>query len=148
MTLKITFASENDADRIGDIHMAAFGENEMLLAQFPTPQAREGLRKCVARKAADDIRDPHIAVLVVRDTELDDEAISYAKWSFPSSTSETEAPWLWPDGTRFDILDEWTKKLGEADEKVMGDERCYRKNALLLFLIIPYSTNRLFLIDL
>ena len=136
MTLKITFASENDADRIGDIHMAAFGGNEMLLAQFPTEQAREGLRNCVARKAADDIRDPHIAVLLVRDTELGDEAISYAKWSFPSSTSETEAPWVWPEGTRLDILDEWIKKLGEADNKVMGDECCYRKNASLLFLII------------
>lgn len=59
MTLKLTFATERDASHIADIHMAAFATNEMLLAQFPSPAIREGLRNSIACKAADDIRDPH-----------------------------------------------------------------------------------------
>ena len=136
MTLKITVASEEDAARISDIHMAAFGTNEMLLAQVPTEKARQGLRKCIARKAAGDIKDPRIDVLLVRDTKIDNQAIAYAKWSSPSSTSETETPWIWPDGTRHDILDEWIKILSEADVSIMGNEPCYRKKDPCLIMDI------------
>jgi hypothetical protein len=39
--LTLIEASEDDATRIADAHMAAFGTNLMLLAQFPTPAIRE-----------------------------------------------------------------------------------------------------------
>ena len=126
MTLKVTFATESDASTIADIHMAAFATNGMLLAQFPTPHIREGLRKSVEGKAADDIRDPHTVVLLVKDTELNDEPISFAKWNLPSSTSENEAPWRWPEGTRLDILGPWTEKVEGAAKHVLGDEPRYR----------------------
>ena len=126
MPLKLSFAVEDDAPRIGDIHMAAFATNEMLLAQFPTPIIREALREAVARKAADDIRDPHTSVLLVQDTELRDEVISYAKWSQPTSTDKNEAPWVWPEGTRLDILDRWTERVETAKTNVLGERSCYR----------------------
>ena len=126
MTLKLTYASEENASRIADIHMAAFATNVMLLAQFPTPAIRDGLRAAIARKALDDIRDHHTAVLLVQDSELESEIICFAKWSLPSSTSENEAPWIWPEGTRLDILDQWTQKVEGAKSKVLGDEPCYR----------------------
>ncbi|KAL9127406.1 MAG: hypothetical protein Q9217_003702 [Psora testacea] len=126
MTLKLTFATERDASRIADIHMAAFATNEMLLAQFPNSAVREGLRISIARKAASDIRDPHTAVLLVKDAELNNKTISFAKWSLPSSTSENEAPWVWPEGTRHDILDQWTERVESAKKTVLGDEPCYR----------------------
>ncbi|MCJ1344462.1 hypothetical protein MMC31_002665 [Peltigera leucophlebia] len=126
MPLKLTFASEDAASRIADIHMAAFATNGMLLAQFPTSAIRDGLRDSIARKALDDIRDPHTAVLLVQDSELEGEIISFAKWSLPSSTSDNEAPWIWPEGTRFDILDQWTQRVEGAKSKVLGDEPCYR----------------------
>ena len=134
MTLKVNFATESDASCIADIHMAAFATNEMLLAQFPSPPVREALRNCVAGKAADDIRDPHTAVLLVKDTELNNEIISFAKWSLPSSTSENEAPWIWPEGTRLDILDQWTERVESAKQKVLRDESCYRTSYVLLAL--------------
>ena len=132
MTLKLTFATERDASHIADIHMAAFATNEMLLAQFPTPSIREGLRYCIARKATDDIRDHHTTVLLVQDTELNNETIGFAKWSLPSSTFENEAPWIWPEGTRLDILDQWTERVEMAKKRVLGDERSYRTTFILL----------------
>ncbi|KAI1753984.1 putative GNAT family acetyltransferase [Xylaria castorea] len=56
-----------DAGRISEIHMAGFASNAMLLAQFPTPEVREGLRESIRLKALADIEDPKITVLVVRD---------------------------------------------------------------------------------
>ncbi|KAJ8129718.1 hypothetical protein O1611_g3912 [Lasiodiplodia mahajangana] len=68
MPLKLTLAVPADAARIADIHMAAFATNGMLLAQFPTPEIREGLREAIKKKALADIHDSKITVLVVRDT--------------------------------------------------------------------------------
>lgn len=123
--LALTVAAEQDAPRIADIHMAAFGPNELLQAQFPTPAVREGLRVAIVNKAIGDIRDPHTAVLLVQDTEDNHEIISFAKWSLPSSTTENETPWVWPEGTRLDVLDRWSEKVEEAKKSVC-DEACYR----------------------
>ena len=126
MALKLMVATEADASRIADIHMAAFATNEMLLAQFPTPSVRKALWTCIARKAADDIRDPHIAVLLIKDVDLDSEIISFAKWNLPTSSSANEAPWIWPEGIRIDILDRWTEEVEIAKDLVVKDESHYR----------------------
>ena len=107
--------------------MAAFGTNAMLLAQFPTPATREKLQICIAEKALADIRDPKIAVLVVRD---DDEVISFAKWSLPvleEGETYVEAPWLWPEGTNWEVLDQWAGVVESAKDRVIGEVPCYRK---------------------
>jgi len=126
MTLEVAVAAQSDADRIADIHMAAFGTNALLRAQFPTPAIRDQLRECIAQKAADDIRDPNIAVLVVRD---EGQMVSFAKWSLPVFELGTymETPWIWPEGTNFPILSEWTEKAEAAQQKVLGELPSYRK---------------------
>ena len=58
MALGLSMAVGSDAHPIAAIHMAAFGANAMLRAQFPTPSIREKLRLCIAQKAVDDIQDP------------------------------------------------------------------------------------------
>ncbi|KAI0425127.1 putative GNAT family acetyltransferase [Xylaria sp. FL1042] len=68
MPLELYPAVPADADRISEIHMAAFASNAMLLAQFPTPYVREGLRESIRLKTLADIDDPKISVLVVRVT--------------------------------------------------------------------------------
>jgi hypothetical protein len=133
--LTLIEASEDDAARIADIHMAAFGTNPMLLAQFPTPAIRDELRVTLREKAIDEIRDPQWAVLVVYDGA--GKIISFAKWRRPIPESEwdryVEAPWKWPKGTRFDILEEWTSKVEEAGEKLLGNTPFYCKlNHLVL----------------
>ncbi|KAL8844817.1 MAG: hypothetical protein Q9176_000917 [Flavoplaca citrina] len=125
MNWTVTAAVEHDADRIADVHMAAFGSNALLLAQFPTRDVRTQLRDCIAKKAADDIRDPYIAVLVVHDQ---DKIVSFAKWSLPITASEAyvEEPWAWPDGTNFHVLREWTGKVEEAQQRILGELPSYR----------------------
>lgn len=133
MPLHLSLASETDAPRIAAIHMAAFGTNAMLLAQFPSPTVREELQTCIATKALADIRDAKIAVLVIRDDD-EDEVVSFAKWSLPVGEGEShvEAPWLWPEGTDLEVLDRWTGLVEGAKERVVGEGVCYRK--LLVYM--------------
>ncbi|MCJ1336726.1 hypothetical protein MMC09_002004 [Bachmanniomyces sp. S44760] len=37
-----------------------------------------------------------------------------------------EAPWVWPEGTDMEILEEWTRRVDAAGEVVMGRRPCYR----------------------
>ncbi|KAH8164426.1 hypothetical protein CIB48_g3814 [Xylaria polymorpha] len=76
MPLRLYPAVPADAGRISEIHMAAFASNAMLLAQFQTPDVREGLRQSIRLKALADIEDPKITVLVVRDISQDSDASS------------------------------------------------------------------------
>lgn len=131
MTLFLQLATPSDAARIAEIHVAAFSSNGMLLAQFPTPTVRVGLQKCIEKKALDDINDSKTTVLVVREEgESSGEIVSFAKWSHPVLEGEdyVEPPWVWPEGTRMDILKRWGSKLEEAQEKVLGGAPCYREN--------------------
>jgi len=124
MALQLSPAVESDADRIAEIHMAAFSTNAMLLAQFPTPAIRMELEKCIAKKALDDMQDTKVSVLVVR---FEDKIISFAKWSLPILESEnyTEPSWTWPEGTEFDVVKEWGEKVESAQQKALGSEPCY-----------------------
>lgn len=128
--LNVFEATESDADAIAAIHMAAFGSNALLLAQFPTSAIRDELQTCIAEKAAADIKDPKVAVLVVRDQ---DSIISFAKWHLPVQSSEEylETPWRWPKGTNLAVLDTWTHKVESAEESTVGDTPCYRKSLIL-----------------
>lgn len=63
--LSLRTAIPEDASRIAEIHMAAFGSNAMLHAQFPTPAIRKRLQTSIEEKALADIRDPKTTVLVV-----------------------------------------------------------------------------------
>ena len=144
MPLVLSHATPQDAARISEIHMAAFGSNKMLLAQFPTPAIRAALRNSIERKALADIDDPKTSVLVVRELETMQgdpgvggerndvgrgKIISFAKWSHPVEEGEdySEPQWAWPEGTERDILEKWTKVVDEAQEKVLGREPSYRE---------------------
>ncbi|OJD18688.1 hypothetical protein AJ78_01303 [Emergomyces pasteurianus Ep9510] len=124
MPLTLSVAKEGDVSQIANIHLASFGENMMLRAQFPTPTLLAGLRTSLEEKALEEIRDPQWAVLVVHDQE---GIISFAKWKRPVFDTESyiEAPWRWPEGTRMDILNEWTKRVEEVSNEVIGTTPCY-----------------------
>ncbi|KAK5730541.1 hypothetical protein LTR15_000478 [Elasticomyces elasticus] len=130
MSLQRCLAATADAPRIADIHMAAFESNGMLLAQFPTAAVRSGLRESIARKAAADILDPNVTVLVVKDchAKCSTNIVSFAKWSHPVSEAAAyeEVPWAWPDGASDAMLSVWGSKLDEVYERLMGQRPCYR----------------------
>lgn len=155
MPLRLDPANPADAGRIAEIHMAAFASNAMLLAQFRTPDVREGLRESIRLKALADIEDPKITVLVVRDdppdsyslntTKGDDDddddairqngenragkVISFAKWSHPVRKDEgyEEAPWVWPPGTNMAVLEGWGRVTEAMQEQAIGSQPSYRK---------------------
>jgi len=122
-------ATPAEAARIAEVHMAAFGDNALLRAQFPTPAVREALQKCIELKALADIQDPKTTVLVVRDPKAGSIVIAFAKWSHPVEEGEdyTEPPWIWPEGTDLDVLGKWTAEVEMALQKVLGTAPCYRK---------------------
>ncbi|KAI0204935.1 hypothetical protein F4808DRAFT_315485 [Astrocystis sublimbata] len=132
MSPKLYPAIPADAGRIAEIHMAAFASNAMLLAQFPTPEVREGLQESIRLKALADIEDSRITVLVVRDVAQDSDpsaqsVIAFAKWSHPVGKDEQyeETPWVWPPGTDMHILESWGRAAEEAQEELVGDQPCY-----------------------
>ncbi|CAH0025453.1 unnamed protein product [Clonostachys rhizophaga] len=131
--LLMRLAARQDAPRIAEIHMAAFGPNAMLRAQFPTPAVRQALQTSIENKALADIDDPKITVLVVTagsdDSEKSlDNVISFAKWSHPVDPGEdyVEPPWIWPEGTDLDTLAAWTALAAEAESRAVGSIPCYR----------------------
>ncbi|KAI0095553.1 putative GNAT family acetyltransferase [Hypoxylon sp. NC0597] len=148
MPLTLVAAEPEDAPRIAEIHMAAFGSNAMLLAQFPTPTVRDALKKSIELKALADINDLQTTVLVVRDSGSDapsspsepdrneqghgpreqGKTIAFAKWAHPVSIDENyiEPHWVWPTGTDLKILGDWTNKTEEAQRHAIGDSPCYR----------------------
>jgi hypothetical protein len=144
MSIVLSYATIDDAPRIAEIHIAAFGSNAMLLAQFPTSEVRAALKKTIELKAREDINDPKISVLVVRELARQEDKlgvngirdevqgskiISFAKWSHPVKKMEgyAEPQWVWPEGTETNILEMWAKRVDEAHEKIMGSEPCYRE---------------------
>jgi hypothetical protein len=157
MPLKLCTATPADAPRIAEIHMLAFGSNKMLRAQFPTPAIRVALQKSIEDKTLADIEDPKISVLVVRELLSEEQevvkderrnvgeggevvpkegkVISFAKWSHPIDDGEdyVESPWVWPEGTNLEVLENWGKEIDEAYERVLGATPCYRKVSILLF---------------
>ncbi|KAI1290715.1 putative GNAT family acetyltransferase [Xylaria venustula] len=148
MPLKLYPAVPADADRISKIHMAAFASNAMLLAQFPKPHVRDGLRESIRLKALADIDDPKISVIVVREVTLgpdvldstgveaginrgvttEGQIIAFAKWSHPVRKDEEyeEAAWIWPPGTNMKILESWANAAEEGQGLTVGDLPCYR----------------------
>ncbi|KAF2203948.1 putative GNAT family acetyltransferase [Delitschia confertaspora ATCC 74209] len=126
--LCLSFAQRSDAARIAAIHMAAFGRNAMLHAQFPSPEVRNDLQTSIEKKALADIEDPNTTVLVVR--LLEDNLIAFAKWAHPTHENDdyVEPPWIWPQGTAWDVLEQWSRATEDAQKRVMGDTPCYRLN--------------------
>ncbi|KAI0531918.1 putative GNAT family acetyltransferase [Xylaria digitata] len=130
--LHMRAATRQDAPRIAEIHMAAFGPNAMLHAQFPTPAIRQGLQTSIENKALADIDDPKTTVLVVLSSDDPEKnagaVVAFAKWSHPVRPDEdyVEPPWVWPEGTDLDTLGAWTAKAAEAEGRSIGDTPCYR----------------------
>lgn len=139
MPLILLPATPQDAPRIAEIHMAAFGSNLMLRTQFPSPTIRAALQIAIEQKLLADIEDLKTSVLVVRDVDLDQDnsgkVISFAKWSHPVKQGEhyVEPPWIWPQGTDLAVLEEWGRKVEKVQESLVGTTPAYRKDHLLFF---------------
>lgn len=153
MQLKMCIAEPEDASRIAGIHMAAFASNAMLLAQFPSLVVCQALQHSIELKALADIRDSNTTVLVVRSNMkgLSDslseslseqgDIIAFAKWAHPTGLNDgyEEPRWIWPEGTAFDVLAEWTQLTEEARTTALGSQACYRKSSIRLRTVSVFA---------
>ena len=154
MLPQVSIAEPADAARIAEIHLAAFGPNVMLRAQFPSVEARLGLQQSLERKALADMRSSNVTVLVARRcsgrkvydedgkvSQLPAEAanlfappergdiIGFAKYEYTSDGEEDHDALNrdWPAGTDVAVLEEWVRIAEEAHKTAMGDVPCFRK---------------------
>jgi hypothetical protein len=133
--LQVEFAVESDARRIAEIHMTTLGSNHMLIAQFPTPEARSGLFRSIEDKAKADIVYSETAVLVAINASPwgrvgTRQIVAFAKWSLPDLEEKKgeEPPWNWPPGTDLDVLEGWTARAEAVSRQVLGLAPAFRKS--------------------
>lgn len=163
MLIRCGVAQPEDAARISRVHMAAFGPNAMLRAQFPSEEIRRDLQRSIEMKALADIQDSNTTVLIVQriatampraggklhdDTGArpsDGAIIGFAKWSHPIELNDDyeEPQWVWPEGTAFDVLNDWTRVTEAAQNVAIGSKPCYSKYSSII-ISAPYRTSRLF----
>jgi hypothetical protein len=135
MALKLSAATAADVDRIASVHLAAFDSNVLLHAQFPTRASLSSLESILSQEMLDNIKkqDAGKAVLVVRDTDADNQIISFAKWDLPGLSKGVHHPGVtWPKDCRQEFLNEYHEKAEAAKTRVIGDRPCYRKDQTLL----------------
>ena len=87
MALSLYRATAEEADRIAEIHLAAFDSNPLLHMQFPTSSSLDALKDVLARDMRHSIEageECGKVVLVVKDGSANDMIISFAKWEFPT----------------------------------------------------------------
>jgi hypothetical protein len=139
MVLQLSFAKEEDVESIASIHLAAFNSNTLLHAQFPTLNSLKGLQACLRQDALKTIQDGRKTgrvVLVVRETDFDNQIISFAKWDLPeTSMGPFHSDITWPVGCQQEYLDEYQEKTESTKNRVIGDQQCYRKTYVPLFFL-------------
>lgn len=146
MVLQLSNASPEDVDRISTVHLAAFDFNVLLHAQFPTPESLAFLHSYLSKEMLYTIHNAQAAgkvVMVVRDTEANNQIISFAKWDLPTVEKKAHHEGVtWHEDVRPEFLDSYHEKAERAKDRVVGDKPCYRKNYVFLKLDSNVSGTR------
>jgi hypothetical protein len=130
MVLHLFAAATADVDQIAAVHLAAFDSNALLHAQFPTLSSRAALQQILSQEMFATIQNNHSGkvVLVVRDTDAENQIISFAKWDLPGlSKDPSSLGSTWPEDCQEQYLNEYYDKAEAAKNRVVGDHPCYRK---------------------
>ena len=131
MVLELSAAALEDVDRIATIHLESFDCNPLLHAQFPTPASLASLHSvlCLEMRAIiQEKKDPSKAVLVVRDSTVGTQIISFAKWDFPVNQPSSHSEVIWHEDVQEQYLDKYHDLAESAKQRVIGDTLCYSKN--------------------
>lgn len=139
MALQVEWAKEADADRIADIHLAAFDSNIMLHAQFPTTRALSGLHTTLAEDVLRAIRHPTKAVCVVRALG---EVVSFAKWFLPDDDDGLYDEVHWPKESNLEFLSEYFDKCEDQKDLICGSRACYSMNFSSISLFLNHVMRR------
>jgi len=131
-SFQICAPSENDAGRIASIHLRAMDSNPLLHVQFPGKASLERLEAFLEAHTVQELRDPKVGVLVVRDTSSND-IVGFTKWDYPSFGESEDVPKLETgdlknlQGCRRDFLERYAESAERAKKRSFGDQPCYRK---------------------
>jgi len=144
MVLHLSEAAADDVDRIAEIHLAAFDSNVLLHAQFPTKASLEWLHSILSREMLSAIQNEHDsgkAVLIVKDTDADNQIISFAKWDLPVGFSKGSyhSNLTWPEDCRQEYLEQYYELAEATKNRVVGDQPCYRKNEASIHPYFPIT---------
>jgi hypothetical protein len=148
MTFQLELARPDDATRIAEIHMNAFGSNALIRAIHAADEHLKDLFKAVENKALADMQDVKTTVLVVRHVdgstvnsgtnvsgagpgnEVDNtivkdakgDVVGFAKWAHPIFPSDDYSPPLWnlPKSTDLEILRPWRVQVEKVEEEIIG----------------------------
>jgi hypothetical protein len=141
MSFQLEIARPEDAPRITQIHMDAFGSNALICAIHATDSELNELRKAVEMKALADMGDSKTTVLVVRhveniaserspgastergDTRSDaHDIVGFSKWIHPYHPYDNYAPpsWTLPKTTDWKILRPWIAEVQKVEEEIIG----------------------------
>ncbi|TVY48582.1 Allophanate hydrolase [Lachnellula occidentalis] len=130
MVLQLSDAAPEDVDRIASVHLSAFDSNFLLHAQFPTPASLAFLHSILCQELLHAIQNAQTAgkaVVIVRDTEAENQIIGFAKWDLPGvSNKGNQAGVTWHKDVRQELLDVYHEKAERAKVRVVGDKPCYR----------------------
>lgn len=134
MVLRLSCATSKDVDEIADVHLAAFDSNTLLHAQFPTRASLDALRSYLSQELLASLQVGSKAILVVRDTELGEKIISFAKWDLPSPavSQNISMPEITQvEGCNKEFLERYSAMAKATKVRVVGSSPCYRKNDFL-----------------
>jgi hypothetical protein len=134
MVLHLSGAATADVDQIAAVHLAAFDSNALLHAQFPTPSSRAALQQILSQEMFATIQNDHSGkvVLVVRDTDAENQIIGFAKWDLPELSKKPFGS-AWPEDCQEQYLNEYYDKAEAAKNRVIGEQPCYRKLCIFFY---------------
>jgi len=154
MSFHLEIAAPDDAERITQIHMDAFGSNAIIRAiHAGNDKDLKELRSAVKDKLLADIRDSKITVLIVRvlDSSVTGERtnanelisreklrgasggsergniVGFAKWIHPYCPQDNyiTAPWSTPSSADWKILRPWLDQVTKVEEEIIGQTSRY-----------------------
>ncbi|KAF2823966.1 acyl-CoA N-acyltransferase [Ophiobolus disseminans] len=146
MPFLLEVAQPDDAPRITQIHMDAFGSNAIIRAiHTAADKDLKDLRNAVEDKLLADMRDARITVLVVRDVKADKAGkvevsavngnndadarniVGFAKWIHPYYPQDNYSPPLWstPKSADWKVLRPWLDEVIKVEEAIIGQTPRY-----------------------
>jgi hypothetical protein len=120
--------AERDASKVADIHLEAMNENELLHAQFPSPEALNYLRRWLAEETVEHLQAPDKGVLVARDGESR-EIAGFVKWLICRG-AQSQPPTVeeeWPSFCQAECLTAYADLTASVRKSVMGNDPYYRE---------------------
>lgn len=126
--LMVTPAVEGDASEVAEVHLKAMDSNELIHAQFPSPDALDFLRSYLEKETVEFLQSSDKGVLVAKDSQSG-EIASFIKWVVHHGDAEELSPAddIWPSFCRTEYLNPYANLTASIRKSVIGSDSYYRE---------------------